>query len=384
MKSGWLKLGVACLAVGWAASNDAAHAAAERKQCSPASVTLAIETELERFNPGKNIPGATAAVFIPGRWSNVVSTSRGWSDYERRTPMKADDRMLAGSVGKTFFAAAALRLVDQKKLDLDKPIATYLPKANVPNGNIVTTRMLLSHTSGYGEYDGGFMDDLIADPLRVRVMEDWLGPIRRNPPAKPGGFRYSDINFVILAAVVEAAAGMTANDYIRKELVKPLNLTKTAPTDNPRVAGLVQGYAGPKNFFARDTMLQSGVMIYNPQFEWGGGGMVSTSGDLAKWIVAFSTSTVFSKKMWDQAKQPLNSRTPGEAYGLGIHVDQTPMGLAYGHGGYIPGYLSWVRWYEKAGIAIAAQINTSDKDRVTGDGYDILDSIAKRVQTLCG
>ncbi|MEJ7624855.1 MAG: serine hydrolase domain-containing protein [Pyrinomonadaceae bacterium] len=352
--------------------------------CSTEGLKLIAREELANVLKGSEIPGVTAAIYIPTRFRRPVAIASGWSDYAAERQMMPDNRILAGSIGKTFYAAAALRLIDKGKLELDKTIADYLPTANIPAADRVTVRMLLSHRTGYGEYDAVFMEDLIKDPTRVRVLDDWVGPLRRNQSTKPGEFRYSDINFVILAHIIDRVAGTPATNFINSQFLKPYRLRDTEPSNQRKVAGLVQGYAGPKNFFGRDTMIDTGSLIYNPQFESGGGGYVSNSADLARWITLFGTSTLFSLDRWNEASTPTHKDEKKDtAYGLGIHIDSTPLGIAYGHSGYIPGYVSWARWYEKQSIAVAIQTNTSDHERLSWDGYDVSDRIVKRVDMAC-
>ncbi len=352
--------------------------------CSPAGLTEIARGELDARLKGSSIPGVTMAIYVPTRFSQPIAVANGWSDYAAQAPMTPESRMLAGSVGKTFYAAAALRLVDMGKLDLDRPLAWYLPDGGIPGAEHVTVRMLLSHRSGYGEYDNTFMDALIADPARVRTLDDWIGPLRRNTPGKPGSFRYSDINFVLVAHVIDQAAGMPAADFIREQFLVPYKLEGTAAADRRDLPGLVQAYAGPQNFFGRDPMIESGLLLYNPQFESGGGGFVSTSTDLARWITLFGTATLFSDSLWRQASVATHTdSTTGAGYGLGIHIDPTPAGIAFGHSGYIPGYVSWARWYPGPSIAVAMQVNTSDPARLDWDGFDVSNSVALRVAAAC-
>jgi D-alanyl-D-alanine carboxypeptidase len=352
--------------------------------CSRDGVASIVRGELAEALKGDNVPGVTAAVYIPTRFSQPISVAIGWSEIASKRLMKPDSRILAGSIGKTFYAAAALRLVDMGKLNLDQTIEHYLPAAKLPSADKVTVRMLLSHTSGYGGYDNVFMQELIENPTRVRTLEDWVGPLRRTSPAKPGEFRYSDINFVILAHIIDRAAGTPATEFIRSQFLRPYHLDHTEPSDKREIPGLAQGYAGPTNFFGRDTMIESGKLIYNPQFESGGGGYVSTSGDLTRWITLFGTSTIFTRARWSEASAETHKDPKtGDAYGLGIHIDSTPQGTAYGHSGYIPGYVSWARWYERPSIAVAIQTNTSDRARLTWDGFDISNRIVRKIEMAC-
>lgn len=112
---------------------------------------------------------------------------------------------------------------------------------------------------------------------------------------------------------------------------------------------------------------------------------MSTAPDLALWIALFGTSTLFSRARGADASTATHSDQKGaSSYGLGIHIDQTPLGTAYGHSGYIAGYLSWVRWYAAPSVAVAIQVNTSDEARITWDGYELSDRIAKGVAAVCG
>ncbi len=355
-----------------------------RSACSRDGIAAIVRDEMDATLKGSNVPGVTLSIYMPTRFSKPFSTAYGLSDFAKSRPMDATDRMLAGSIGKTFYAAAALKLVDIGKLDLDRTVAYYLPDSNIPSAEKVTVRMLLSHRSGYGEYDETFMRNLISDRTRVRNLSDWVGPLRRNPPGEPGSFRYSDINFVILAHIIDRVAGMPATDYINAQFLKPYRLDQTAASDSREISGLVAGYAGPGNFFGGDSMIELGKLIYNPQFESGGGGYVSSAPDLARWITLFGTSTVFSPARWSEASTPTNKDAKtGRSYGLGIHIDETSAGIAYGHSGYIPGYVSWARWYEKPSVAISIQTNTSDRDRLRWDGFDISDAIALKIENRC-
>ncbi len=354
------------------------------RPCSRDAIVAIVHEEMDATLNGATIPGVALSVYMPTRFAKPISTAYGWSDFDRRRPMKTSDRMLAGSIGKTFYAAAALKLVDLGKLDLDRTIVYYLPEGNIPSAEKVTVRMLLSHRSGYGEYDETFMRDLISDRTRVRTLSDWVGPIRRKPPGETGSFRYSDINFVILAHIIDRVSGSSATDFIRTEFLSPYRLNQTSASDRREIAGLIAGYAGPGNFFGGDSMIDSGKLIYNPQFESGGGGYVSNATDLARWITLFGTSTVFSRSRWIEASTATNKdEKTGKGYGLGIHIDDTPAGIAYGHSGYIPGYISWARWYEKPSVAIAIQTNTSDNERLKWDGYEISDTIALKIGNRC-
>jgi D-alanyl-D-alanine carboxypeptidase len=97
--------------------------------------------------------------------------------------------------------------------------------------------------------------------------------------------------------------------------------------------------------------------------EWTGGGLVSTAEDLARWGGALFGGTAVPKAALDQMLRadPVDPEQPDVRYGLGVAVYRaSPFGPVYGHGGWIPGYVSSLRYYADHGVAIAFQINTDD------------------------
>jgi D-alanyl-D-alanine carboxypeptidase len=340
---------------------------------------------LERFQSQSHFPGATLAVYFPDQPS--ISIAVGLSDRDKGIKMAPNDRMLTGSAGKTFFAALALQLVAQNKLRLDEPIGTYLARepwfSRLPNANQVTVRMLMSHMSGFGEYGEKFMASLVNDPMRQRSHMELIECLFDSvPTSRPGQqFRYSDLNFDLLAMILEHVTKTPAYVEIERRFLRPLRLQDTLPSDRPRIPGLIPGYAGKSNPFGGDIMMKDGQMILNPQFEWGGGGFASTAENLARWISAFCEGRAFSTSLWPEVVKGVNAPEVGKGsrYGLGIHIDETPIGRAYGHGGFFPGYFTWIRWYERQKVAVAIQLNTSDNSLVNRDLKEILDEAATAV-----
>jgi D-alanyl-D-alanine carboxypeptidase len=116
----------------------------------------------------------------------------------------------------------------------------------------------------------------------------------------------------------------------------------------------------------------------HPGFEWGGGGFATSALDLARWLAAFCEGRAFDASLLTQVFAGIDAPDLGRGakYGLGVHIDVTPLGRAIGHGGFFPGYVSWVRWYEAKHIAVALQINTSDDHLFKRRAADLLDDCA--------
>jgi D-alanyl-D-alanine carboxypeptidase len=240
---------------------------------------------------------------------------------------------------------------------------------------------LLSHTSGYAPYDQAFMRQLAQEPLRERDHAERLEPLFRNRPlAAPGErFAYSDLNYVLLATLMEAVTKEPAYAEIDRRFVSTLALRNTAPSTSPRIPGLVPGYAGAANAFGGDKMLREGALVLNPQFEWAGGGYVSTASDLAVWMAAFCSGKAFPPGLWPEvaAGVPAPTLGSGARYGLGIVMQPTRAGMSYGHGGFFPGYVSWVRSYPQVGLTLAVQVNSSDDAAFKRSVRDLLDDAAE-------
>lgn len=143
----------------------------------------------------------------------------------------------------------------------------------------------------------------------------------------------------------------------------PFKLKDTKPSDSRKLKRLVQGYAGKDNPFGgkNEVIGPDGLFIINPQFEWTGGGIYSTTSDLARWTKllyegkAFDTSML--AVMLDAVPAKLGRDTK---YGLGVIVRSTTLGIAFGHSGYFPGYLTEVLYFPGLKMSVAVQTNSSD------------------------
>ena len=104
-----------------------------------------LQQKIDSVRQAIDIPSMAFSCVLPS--GELVSVSSG---------MKPEQRMLAGSTGKTFFAAVALQLVKEGKLSLDDKVSTHLGKeawySRVQNAETITIRQLMNHTAGIDEY----------------------------------------------------------------------------------------------------------------------------------------------------------------------------------------------------------------------------------------
>jgi CubicO group peptidase (beta-lactamase class C family) len=212
-----------------------------------------LKQQLEAFRISQNIVGMTVAVMRDGKL--IAHESVGYRNNATKEPARNTDIYRLASVSKPITAVAILTLVDQGKIDLDKPARTYL---TLPAGHNYTLRQLLSHTAGIRHYrpvpdpinevydhyptQQGAMNLFINDPLIGQPREKYI---------------YSTPAYTIAGAALESVAKMPFPAYLRKHIfiyAKPGELDIETPTPNNRrsalhayVEGTIQQYPKPEN-----------------------------------------------------------------------------------------------------------------------------------------
>ncbi len=345
--------------------------------CHPASANSSplkglFQAELDSLHDQYRFPGATAAYVLPDGTVEVVSA--GLADVEAKIPMIPQARMLAASIGKTFVGATVLALVQEGLLELDDPIAKWLGErpwfSRLPNGDTVTLRQLLTHSSGIGDY-------VSAQGFQHAFGENWRAPTNSFPPEELIGFvldqaplfeagagwHYSDTGYLLVGLIIEAVTGNSYYEEVARRFLVPLQLVLTTPSDRRELSGLAAGYLAADNPFSLPgkTTLRPGVMAWHPGLEWTGGGLVSNPQDLVVWARTLFTGRALQGQYLDALLQsvPIGDDAPGVSYGIGVGIRaKGPLGPTYGHAGWIPGYCSSLRYYPQYGVAIAFQINT--------------------------
>ena len=332
------------------------------------ALKTALQLKVDEWYKAGSFPGATLGVVLANGESFGLAV--GFSDRDTRKPMMPNDRMLAGSVGKTFAAATALQLVKEGKIGLDDKIERYLGRepwfSRLPNAKGITVRQLMNHTSGLVRYEfkEQFTKDLTANPERVWKPAELVAYLfDEKAPFEAGkGWDYSDTNYIVLGMIIEKVTGRKFYDEATRRLLKPLKLTDTIPQDGPRLKGVVQGYAGPNNpFGGTDAMIVNEKFAINPQFEWTGGGFVSTAHALARWAKMFYEGKAFPAEFLPQVLDGVAAPMLGREtkYGLCAIIRKTTAGVSYGHSGFFPGYMTDMMYFPEHKVAVAVQVNTS-------------------------
>ena len=245
--------------------------------------------------------------------------------------------MLHGSVGKTYVSAVALQLVQAGKINLNAKVSDYLGHyawySRVPNGNDITVRMLMNHTSGIMrfEFKEKFTNDLTDNPDKVWKPEELIGYVLDEPaPFEAGkGWDYSDTNYILLGMIIEQVTGKKYYALMNDNL-KKIGLKNTLPSDSRTLEGLVQGYAGDENAFGKQDKVigPDGKFIINPQCEWTGGGVYGTAEDLARWGKYLYEGKFFSKELLIEMLDGVPAKLGKDAkYGLGVIIRPSTLGI---------------------------------------------------------
>ena len=368
---------------------------AQATNAGPSDPDAEVQALMETFQEAYGFPGATVAfIFSNGE---ARSFAVGHSDVEAGIPMTPESRMLAGSIGKTIWGALALSLEADGLINRSDFVSDYLGDEpwfdRVPNADAITVGHLLTHTSGLPDHVhmDGIANELIAmgrlntfDPL------DLVFFALDEPALFEAGtaWSYTDTGYILLGLVMEAATDARVFELAAERLLLPLGLTATAPSDDTALEGLAVGYTVDDNPFdlAPRTMDRDGRLAWNPVVEWTGGGFASTSANLALWGHALFSGAAMDTDYLDALLDgvALHPDAPGVFYGAGVAIYQeTPHGPVYGHGGWIPGYVSSLRYYADHNLTIAFQIN-SDVG-VVDDSTDIVPALEEALaSTLIG
>jgi D-alanyl-D-alanine carboxypeptidase len=287
-----------------------------------------------------NLPGLVVAVRHSGEDPTVVASGRADLGSGRR--MTSLDRFRVGSLTKPMVATVILQLSDEGRLSLDDSLSRFLPGV-LPEGDSLTLRQLLNHTSGIGDYvdDPGFIEAAFANPSRVWTPLELIAIAsampRRVTPGAAGRREYSNTNYILLGLVAEQAGGAPIATLLQTRVFDPLHMTSTYfSTSTSLTAPFAQGYVDLNGI----PNASVGTLV-SPTVAGAAGAVVSTGSDLLRFVEALAAGELVSPASHAARLTTVPAsrvRLPGEsfdiAYGLGVIVGDGWIG----HDGAIPGY----------------------------------------------
>lgn len=326
-----------------------------------------------------HFPGACAAAVLPD--GTTVAVAIGTDAAE--VPLTLQSKLMSGSIGKTYCAAVALQLVHERKLALDGRVQEVLGGAawyaRIPNADTITLRHLLTHQSGIPEYvwKKDFQDLVAKAGDRALLPVECLGYVLGDAALCPAGTKwsYADTNYMLVGLCIEAVTGTSYWTQLQQRVLVPCRLTETLGNDRRDLPGLACGMASGIGFHVGPTVVD-GKYFTNPVFEYCGGGVSSTTADLARWgRELFAGAVVPADLKAAHTAGVTADRSVGGHYGLGCFVTTSAHGPAYGHSGVMPGFLSQMMWYADLRIVVAVQFPTDD-GKLVGNLQRLLDELA--------
>ena len=318
------------------------------------------------------VPSASIAVV---RGDRIVLAKAYGKQSETRAVADPKAPYQIASISKQFTAAAILLLEDQGKLSLDDHVSDYIP--GITDGDTITIRQLLSHTSGLQDYwPQDYSFKAMATPVTPQqIVDRWAKkPLDFAPGTQ---WQYSNTGYVVAGMIVEKVSGMKLLPFLQAHIFQPLGIT-----------AIDQDLAIGPNYPAGYGRFALGpVRVERPAARgwlYAAGELAMSASDLARWDVARLTRSLLPTDDWQAQETPVklaDGTTNG--YGLGVSTG-TRDGHAYvEHSGEAVGFLSENIVFPDDDIAIVVLTNSWFSDAVSRITHGIEDVVlpTKQVQT---
>ena len=347
----------------------------------PDEVMAAIQAEMDKLTGGELPPGMVVWIDAP---PYHFAGASGLANLTDETPMSPEGAFRIGSTPSST-AAVIMQLVEDGVLTLDDPLALWLPEVaeQLPYGDQITVRHLLTHTSGlfnvveHEMYYADLFTAMVVDEATGNVTLDC---VERDPndtlaryvygkeaQFEPGTqWRYSNTNYTLLGMIIETAMEMPLADTYRTNIYEPLGMTSTfLDCYEAPLSDIVHGYTGAGAEMADVTELHESV-------GWSAGGLVSTAPDLVAFARGLFGGALFENP---ETLAAMTTPAPDSTYGLGIMLQEETMG----HSGYIAGFRSVLNYAPELDTVVVMFYNHDGADPEQG-----LENVLNPTRSLLG
>lgn len=310
----FLRAAVTAALLGTLATPALASAQGATQQRLPATVDSIAASILAQ----SGVPSATVAVVAHGRIA--YAKAYGAARLDPRVAATPRMRYAIGSISKELTAAAVLLLQQDGKLSLDDPVGRYVP--GLTEGNTVTIRQILSHTSGYQDF---WPQDYVPPSMEhsitpQAILDHWAKqPLDFAPGSR---WQYSNTNYVLAGLIVQQVSGLPFFQFMQQRVLAPVGIADAVDFDakgpsSIEPVGYMRYGLGP---LRPAPSTGSGWMF-------GAGELAVTASDIGRWDVAMITQSLLSPASW-HALETTIVRTDGVSTGYGLGVD---VGTMRGH-----------------------------------------------------
>jgi CubicO group peptidase (beta-lactamase class C family) len=320
-----------------------------------------IDTTVARLMKAAEVTGAGIAIFNDGKIAYLKAY--GFRDTEKSLPLTVDSVMTAASFSKVAFAYLVMQLVEEGKLDLDKPVYQYFPKplpeypsyrdlANDPRYKKITARMLHSHTSGFPNFR-------------------WINDDKKlNINFEPGSrYAYSGEGIELLQFVVETIANQPLQELMQAKVFQPLGMTRTSMVWQDRFES---NYANGYDEYGRSIGPER-----RPKAD-AAGSMQTTPRDFAQFLLAVMNGKGLQPKTRELMLSPQiqilakhqfptmeniatdENKAIRLSYGLGWGLYWTPYGKAFFKEGHDVGWRNYTVVFDQSKTGLLIMTNSAN------------------------
>ncbi len=329
-----------------------------------------VDEDVEQIMNDQDIVGMSFAVVKNGKI--LYANSFGLKDIENNTPLSNGDIFRIASISKSFSATSIMQLVEAKKISLDddfgKLVGFRIRNPNFPE-QVITLRMVMSHTSSINDSQGYFNLDVI----NPEKNPDWAKCYNAYAPG--ADYEYCNLNYNMIGALIERVSGERFDNYVNNHVLKPLGLYGGYNVDSldSRKFATLYGYDSKTKKYTPSTQayiprreeISKYVMGYTTPIFSPTGGMKISATDLAKYMImhmnggkAFGTR-IISKK---SSKTMQTKIADEENYGLALGTnreDIIPGEKMTGHTGSAYGLYSIMFFNPKEDFGFVVIVNGS-------------------------
>lgn len=319
--------------------------------------TFTLEERMEHYG----VPGVSITVINEGEITWIKTY--GVMDKESLAPVTANTLFQAASISKPVSAYAALRLVEQGKIDLDADINTQLKSWQLPESEFtedkkVTLKNLLNHSAGTTVHGFlGYSPDLPV-PTLIQALN---GEPPANSPAvivdkvPEESFRYSGGGYNVVQQLMIDVEGKSFPKIMKEQVLQPLDMQHSSfdqPLTSSRLDLAATGYLP-------DGSMTKGRRHTYP--EMAPAGLWTTSEDLAKFAINIQKTLKGNSTLGLSREMTTKMLTPfvEDYVGLGIFINKKKDEVYFGHGGWNEGFSSELMAHKDKGYGVVIMINSN-------------------------
>lgn len=338
---------------------------------------------IEKIMKDWEIPGFAIAIVKDNK--PLYTGAFGFKDVKNKKKISPDTQFSIASCSKTFTTAAMGILVDEKKLDWDKPVKEYMPDFQLKDAsasNKITPRDLVCHRSGLPRYDWVWYT---SKSSRKEIVER----LRYLDLSKDfrSAYQYNNLMFIVAGYLIEVISGMTWEKFVEKKLLTQLNMNNT----NFSINDMTKGKDFAKPYMKVDGKIREINHLYlDPSGP--AGSMNSSPNDIAKWLLfqlaggkTDKKSQLISTKTLNELRTPQilipddspHPEIPMMAYGLGWNLKIFRGRKLFGHGGSIDGFSTNISFMPDKNLGIAVFANLESTAGHLAAAYSVYDIILK-------